>query len=77
MTAAISIQTEPYEQYIGGEWAPGHSGKVRNVLDPATNKPFASIHEATSKDIDHSVEVAKKAFEESEWKKNPRLSIAC
>ena len=75
MTGAISIQTEPYEQYIGGEWTPGHSGKVRNVLDPATNKPFASIHEATSEDIDHSVEVAKKAFEESEWKKNPRLRM--
>lgn len=69
MTSVV-VQDKPYQQYIDGQWKPGHQNRVRDVIDPATNKPFASIYEANVDDINESVESAKQAFERSEWRSN-------
>jgi len=52
---------------IGGEEVPGTRGERRPVLDPATNRPIAESAVASRDDAHHAMEVAEKAFRESNW----------
>ena len=62
---------KPYQNFINGVWESGQP--VREVLDPATNRPFASFHEAGRDEVERAVASSKQAFDKSEWKKNPSL----
>lgn len=62
---------KPYQNYIHGEWE--SSQRVREVLDPATNRPFANFHEAGRDEVARAVASSKQAFDKSEWRKNPSL----
>ena len=56
-----------YGLQIGGRETGGAHGEYRPVLDPATNRPFASAAVATVDDGREALEVADKAFRESWW----------
>jgi aldehyde dehydrogenase (NAD+) len=56
-----------FELQIGGREVPGTRGEHRSVLDPATNQPFAEAAVASRDDAHHALEVADKAFRESNW----------
>ena len=56
-----------FELVIGGEEAPGTRGEHRPVLDPANNRPMAEAAVASREDAAHAMEVADKAFRESNW----------
>src|SRR3972149_1371270 len=73
MAASLHLREEPYRQFIGGEWRQGGENRTRDVIDPATNKPFASFYEAGIQDVDDAVEAAKRAFEGGEWRSNGSL----
>ena len=62
---------KPYQNFINGAWE--SSQHLREVLDPATNRPFASFHEAGREEIERAVVTSKQAFDKSEWRKNPSL----
>jgi len=62
---------KPYQNFINGAWE--SSQHVRDVLDPATNRPFASFHEAGREEVERAVATSKQAFDKSEWRKNPSL----
>ena len=46
----------------------GIDGKTFEVINPSTEKVIVSVHEATEKDVDKAVSVARKAFE-GPWRK--------
>ena len=45
----------------------GVDGKTFESINPSTEKPITSVHEATEKDVDIAVSVARKTFETS-WR---------
>jgi aldehyde dehydrogenase (NAD+) len=48
--------------YIGGQWAPPHSGRMIASLDPSTEEVWAEVAEADADDIDRAVEAARAAM---------------
>ena len=56
-----------FELFIGGKEIPGTKGEHRPVLDPATNQPIAEAAVASRDDARHAMEVADRAFRESNW----------
>jgi acyl-CoA reductase-like NAD-dependent aldehyde dehydrogenase len=57
-----------YKMFINGEWIDSESKKTFETLNPETNKPWATVPEASAKDVDMAVKAAQKAFE-GEWPK--------
>jgi len=57
-----------YKMFIDGEWVDSESKKTFETLNPETNKPWATVPEASAKDVDRAVKAAQKAFE-GEWPK--------
>ena len=56
-----------YQMLINGEWVDASdSGKFEST-NPATEKPWCVIPEATADDINHAVESAHAAFTSGEW----------
>ena len=70
-TPAILVLAPPKTQpadphilrFINGEFVKGQDGKTFESINPATEKPIAAVHEATEKDVDIAVAVARKTFE--------------
>ncbi len=57
-----------YKMYIGGEWVDAENKKTFKTLNPENNEPWATVPEASAKDVNKAVEAAQKAFE-GEWSK--------
>jgi aldehyde dehydrogenase (NAD+) len=56
-----------FDLYIGGKEQPGSTGERRTLLDPATNEPLARAAVGSRDDAHAAMEVADKAFRESNW----------
>ena len=56
-----------HSSFINNEFVKGQDGKTFESINPTTEKPICSVHEATEKDVDHAVSVARKTFETS-WR---------
>ncbi|MGO4567085.1 aldehyde dehydrogenase family protein [Rhizobium sp. 2YAF20] len=48
--------------YIDGKWVEPSSNATRNLVDPATEKEFATIAMGTAEDVDKAVAAARRAF---------------
>ena len=56
--------TEHLEFYIDGRWVPpAGQAKTLDVIDPATEQPFARISVGSAADVDRAVAAARRAFE--------------
>ena len=49
--------------YINGEWVDSESGKKIETLNPENNEVWATVPEASAKDVDKAVKAAQNAFE--------------
>jgi malonate-semialdehyde dehydrogenase (acetylating)/methylmalonate-semialdehyde dehydrogenase len=65
--AAVNVQK--LKNYINGEWVESKTTNYENVYNPATKEVIARVPISTKDELDHSVEVAAKAFET--WKNVP------
>ena len=54
--------------HIAGTSSPSTSGATADLLDPATNRPFARVASGRREDVDAAVEAARTAFESREWR---------
>ncbi len=62
--------------YIGGEWVEPAEPRALEVINPATEEPFARISAGGPKDVDRAVAAARAAFESwSQTKKEERLEL--
>lgn len=50
--------------YVNGQWTPPTTGAVRDVINPATERPFARIAMGDADDVDRAVTAARAAFED-------------
>lgn len=60
--------------YINGAWVPGEGGK-RQILNPATEECLAEVTEASPSQVNQAVEVARRAFDESDWAIHTELRV--
>jgi aldehyde dehydrogenase (NAD+) len=56
-----------FDLFIGGKEQPGSTGERRTLLDPATNEPLARAAVGSRDDAHAAMEVADRAFRESNW----------
>jgi acyl-CoA reductase-like NAD-dependent aldehyde dehydrogenase len=56
-----------YQLFIGGRAVPGAHGERRTLLDPANNRPLATVASASRDDARAAMEAADRAFRESNW----------
>jgi len=59
--------TQPTGLFINNEFVPSSSGKTITSIDPATEKPIASVAAANAEDVDKAVLAAKKALHDPAW----------
>jgi len=57
-----------YKMFIDGLWVESESKKTFETSNPENNEPWATVPQASAKDVDKAVRSAQKAFE-GEWPK--------
>jgi len=66
---------QPLKNYIGGEWLES-SGKLLDIVNPATQKVIGKVPVSTREELDSAVSAAVEAF--PDWRKTPPLArIRC
>ncbi|MDB4232597.1 aldehyde dehydrogenase [Candidatus Pelagibacter sp.] len=61
-----------FKMYIDGQWVDSESGKTIKTLNPENNEAWATVPEASAKDVNKAVMAAQKAFENSWANLHPR-----
>jgi 1-pyrroline dehydrogenase len=60
----MSVTTQTFENFVGGEWVSAVDGGTMEVLNPATGETIAEVPRGTQTDVDRAVEAAGKALPE-------------
>lgn len=72
LSTTIQTPTVSYEQplglFINNEFVKGVEGKTFETINPTNEKSIVAVHEATEKDVDVAVKVARATFEGA-WRK--------
>ena len=66
------IKIQNFKMYIDGQWVDSESGKTIETLNPENNEVWATVPEASTKDVDRAVKAAQNAFEVSWANLHPR-----
>ena len=61
-----------FKMYIDGQWVDSETGKTIETLNPENNEVWATVPEASAKDVDRAVKAAQNAFEVSWANLHPR-----
>src|SRR5207245_2683051 len=62
------MEVREHGLYIAGKSVPASSNETADVLDPATNRPFARVASGSRDDVNAAVEAARAAFHSPEWR---------
>ena len=74
--ALASIADNTKKFYIGGEWVEPRSSETLDVINPANEKPIATIALGGQEDVDAAVEAARRAFESfSQTSREERIAL--
>jgi aldehyde dehydrogenase (NAD+) len=60
---------EPRKLYIGGRFVDAQSGRLFDVINPATGERLAQVHEAGPEDVNAAVAAARTAFQDPTWRR--------
>jgi len=61
-----------FKMYIDGQWVDSESNKTIETFNPENNEVWATVPEASAKDVDRAVKAAQNAFEVSWANLHPR-----
>ena len=61
-----------FKMYIDGQWVESETGKTIETFNPENNEVWATVPEASAKDVDRAVKAAQNAFEVSWANLHPR-----
>jgi aldehyde dehydrogenase (NAD+) len=67
MSTAVETQIKEYEIFVDGAWVAGGSGRLREVVNPATEEVVARITDGTAADARAAISAARRAFDEGPW----------
>src|SRR5207245_11187649 len=62
------MEVRDHGLYIAGKSVPASSNDTADILDPATNRPFARVASGSRDDVNAAVEAARAAFHSPEWR---------
>ncbi len=65
-----------YQMFIDGQWTPGESGQMMDVINPANQEVVAQVPYGTVGDVDRAVESARRTFESGVWSGRPAAERA-
>ena len=65
-------KVQNFKMFIDGQWVDSESGKTIETLNPENNEVWATVPEASTKDVDKAVKAAQNAFEKSWSNLHPR-----
>jgi aldehyde dehydrogenase (NAD+)/gamma-glutamyl-gamma-aminobutyraldehyde dehydrogenase len=57
----------PSHAFIDGAYAPAHSGKVFETLNPATSAVLGTVAQGDAADVDRAVAAARRSFRDGAW----------
>ena len=57
----------PLEHYIDGRFVAAHSGRLIDVIDPATQQVIGQVGDGDAADVDAAVAAARRAFDAGPW----------
>ncbi|CFX41039.1 Aldehyde/histidinol dehydrogenase [Syntrophomonas zehnderi OL-4] len=63
----MSKEVLKYQLFIDGQWTPGESGEMMDVINPANREVVAQVPRATPGDVDKALHSARRAFESGIW----------
>ena len=52
-----------FKMFINGQWVDSETGNTIETLNPENNEVWATVPEASAKDVDKAVRAAQNAFE--------------
>ena len=61
-----------FKMYIDGQWVDSETGRTIETFNPENNEVWATVPEASAKDVDRAVKAAQNAFEVSWANLHPR-----
>jgi len=61
-----------FKMFVNGEWVESETGNTIETLNPENNEVWATVPEASAKDVDKAVRAAQNAFENSWANLHPR-----
>ena len=61
-----------YQLFIGGKWKASDSGGTFRSVDPFTGEDWAEFSEGVASDVELAVSVAREAFDNGWWRRDPR-----
>lgn len=61
------VKKQPYQLYIDGAYVPAINGEIVEVINPATNQPFAKAYKGSREDCELAVKAARRAFDTGPW----------
>ena len=56
-----------YKNHIDGDWVDAASGRVLDVINPATREVIARVPDSGAADVDRAVQAARRAFDRDGW----------
>src|SRR2546422_11769789 len=62
------MEVRDHGLYIAGKFVPASSNETVDILDPATNRPFARVASGSRDDVNAAVEAARGAFDSPDWR---------
>jgi acyl-CoA reductase-like NAD-dependent aldehyde dehydrogenase len=65
-----------YRMLIDGEWVQSADGGTFQCVDPFTTVPWGQVPIATDEQVDQAVRAARRAFEETDWARQPPAARA-
>ena len=65
--ATVEQGIKTYQMYVAGQWVGAQSGETYEIVDPATEQPFATVPKGGVADAERAVQAARKAFDEGPW----------
>ncbi len=63
----MSKEILEYQLFIDGQWTPGESGEMMEVINPGTREVVARVPRATRGDVDKALASARAAFDSGIW----------
>ena len=70
------VQVQVFAQFINGEWVPGTSGEMIDVINPATSEVVAKVAKGSSEDVEKAVSNAREVFKSGVWSKKSQAERA-
>ena len=62
---------KPQQFYIDGKWLSGHGDASYELINPATEEPYARVCDAVVEDVKLAIAAARRCFDDGVWRETP------